>query len=85
MKTSFSELAERQTVRVNKINDRVSVRVRQWQNGQQTESANDVMVDGYCYTPAIGAKWLEANLPVICGIVASKPNQAHFGMGQWGN
>lgn len=83
MKSIFSLLAERQTVRVNKINARVSVRVRAWKSGEQTETTNDVMVDGYCYTPAVSDNWLSQNLAKICDIVAGKTSEAHLGYGQW--
>lgn len=82
MKSIFSHLAERQTVRVNNINARVSVRVREWKSGEQTETTNDVMVDGYCYTPAVSQNWLSQNLARICDIVAGK-SENHIGMGQW--
>ena len=82
MKTSFSELAERQTVRVNKINSRVSVRVRAWQSGDKMESTNDVVVDGYTYTPHVSENWLSQNLAKICDIVAGKA-ETHTGMGVW--
>lgn len=82
MKSIFSPLAERQTVRVNNINARVSVRVREWKSGEQTETTNDVMVDGYCYTPAVSQNWLSQNLTRICDIVAGKA-ESHIGMGQW--
>ena len=82
MKSIFSPLAERQTVRVNNINARVSVRVREWKSGEQTETTNDVMVDGYCYAPAVSQNWLSQNLSKICDIVACKA-ESHTGMGQW--
>lgn len=82
MKSIFSTLAERQTVREAKINARVSVRERAWKSGEQTETTNDVMVDGYCYTPAVSQNWLSQNLATICDIVAGK-SEAHIGMGQW--
>ena len=82
MKSIFSPLAERQTVRMNNINARVSVRVRAWKSGEQTETTNDVMVDGYCYTPAVSDNWLSQNLAKICDIVAGKAEN-HIGMGQW--
>ena len=83
MKSIFSPLAERQTVRVNNINARVAVRVRQWKIGEQTETTKDVMVDGYCYTPAVSDNWLSQNLAKICDIVAGKTSEAHLGYGQW--
>jgi len=82
MKSIFSPLAERQTVRVNNINARISVRIRAWKSGEQTETTNDVMVDGYCYTPAVSESWLSQNLAKICDIVAGK-TETHLGMGQW--
>lgn len=82
MKSIFSTLAERQTVRETKINARVSVRERAWKNGEQTETTNDVMVDGYCYTPVVSQNWLSQNLATICDIVAGK-SENHIGMGQW--
>jgi len=83
MKSIFSPLAERQTVRVNNIPARVSVRVRAWKSGEQTETTNDVMVDGYCYTPAVSESWLSQNLAKICDIVAGKNSETHLGHGQW--
>lgn len=82
MKSIFSTLAERQTVRETKINARVSVRERAWKNGEQTETTNDVVVDGYCYTPAVSQNWLSQNLATICDIVAGK-SENHIGLGQW--
>ena len=82
MKSIFSPLAERQTVRVDNINARVAVRVRVWKSGEQTETTNDVMVDGYCYTPAVSESWLSQNLAKICDIVAAKRCENHLGHGQ---
>lgn len=82
MKATFSTLAEQQTVRITKINDRVAVRLRAWKYGTQMESTNDVMVDGYCYTPAVSERWLSQNLAKICDIVSGK-TETHIGMGQW--
>ncbi len=83
VKAIFSTLAERQTIRVNNINARVAVRVREWKSGEQMESTNDVMVDGYCYTPAVSDNWLSQNLTKICDIVAGKSSMTHLGHGQW--
>lgn len=82
-KSIFSHLAEQQTVRINNINARVSVRVHEWKNGEQTETTNDVMVDGYCYTPSVSDNWLPQYLAAICDIVAAKPHETHLGHGQW--
>ena len=79
----YSKLAEDQTIRTYQINDRVSVRVRRCADGVET---NDVLVDGYCYTPAVGLVRLGAILGVIVGIVARRPaGETHLGMGQWRN
>lgn len=83
MKPIFSTLAERQTVRETKINARVSVRERAWKSGEQTESTNDVMVDGYCYTPAVSKAWLEEHLQEIVSRVSRELTATHIGMGQW--
>lgn len=80
MKTIFSPLAEQQAVRVNNINARVSVRVRKCADGVQTQ---DVMVDGYTYTPHVSENWLSQNLAKICDIVAGKNSETHLGHGQW--
>lgn len=79
-KPIWSELAERQTVSTTPINARVSIRTRQIDPSTTTK---DVMVDGYAYTSAVSDAWLDHSLPVILGIVEGKPDQRHFGHGQW--
>jgi len=82
MQTRFSKLAEEQTLRIERINDRVAVRVRQCADGVVTR---DVMVDGFTYTPHVSENWIATNLAHIIEIVAGKLREAHMGMGQWVN
>ncbi len=80
MKTIFSNLAEKQTVRTDKVNSRIAIRVRQIMHGDETR---DVMVDGYVYTPAVSEAWVAKSIAAIVEIVASKADYLHLGHGEW--
>lgn len=94
MKPIWSKLAEDQTVAVERVSERVSLRRRQYATKPSPQFTNDVMVDGYCYTPAVSNEWLarvdgkglpgQTNLQVIEGVVARHPHDRHYGYGQWG-
>jgi hypothetical protein len=85
MKPIFSGLAELQTVSTKPIDRRVSVRRREWMNGQQMETTNDVMVDGYVYTPAVSDSWIEQNIFAVCQRVGREIKAVHIGHGQFVN
>lgn len=82
MKAIFSKPAEDQTLRITKIDRRVSVRVRQCADGVIT---NDVVVDGYTYTPHVSQSWIDENIFAICQRVGREIKAVHIGMGQFVN
>lgn len=82
MKAIFSELAERQTVTVKPVDRRVAIRVRRCADGAMT---NDVMVDGYIYTPHVSDSWLEHNIFAVCQRVGREIKAVHIGHGQFVN
>lgn len=92
MKTIFSELAEKQTVSVKGVDNlagfkspRVTIRRREWKAGEQVASTNDVMVDGYVYTPAVSTAWIERNIFAVCQRVGREIKAVHIGHGQFVN
>ena len=81
VKPIVSELAETQTVAVEKVDSRISVRTRQVDRFSTTE---DIMVDGYVHTPALSQERRIALLPRIKVVVhEDNRNRQHFGYGQF--
>lgn len=82
-KATWSEIGENQTIAINTITERISIRHRRWTSGQQVEETKDVLVDGYVYTSAVSDAWISGAIGTIMAIVRAKAPFRHIGMGEW--